>query len=198
MKLKIFLLVIVPFIFTNAQFEDRDTLVYQSFTWEESSLKFGAELDVLPYFNKGYDLSLWTSYYLFKVNFDWALKYPADFVTNVGFENLRYKTFGVQFSYFPIPHSLELDRLWFGLGMEKWSSKIQQSTTKAEAVFNNYLISVSVGYLLFVYGNWYVNPYLSGHLRAFGDKSVYVGGYLYNVQKFTPEISIKIGYHLKY
>lgn len=164
--------------------------------WEDSELKFGIEAEALPYFNKGYDFSVWTSYYLFKLNLNWSLKYPADFVSAAGFENLRYKSFGAEAQYFPIAEDIRLDKLWFGFGGEFWSGKVQNSATKAEGVFNNFLFKFSVGYVVFVYKNFYLNPFLSGHLRIYGDKTTYIGGYLYNAQSFTPEISVRIGYHL--
>ncbi len=197
MKLKLPVILFVSAILNFAQSVDNtDSLTYRNFSWENSKQKFGLEADPIPYFNQGYNFSFWSSYYLFKFHFDWSLKYPAEFVKAPGFEDLRYKSFAVQVQYFPIARHQELDKLWFGFGIARWSSKVKNSVTKVEGVFNNILLKFSVGYVVFVYDKLYLNPYLSGDLRMSGDKSPYIGGAVYNVQNFTPEISVRVGYHL--
>lgn len=182
-------------LLTTITFAQNDTSKVEYVTWDNSEPKFGAEIDILPYFNKGYDFSLWFGYYLFKAQINWSLKYPAEFVVDKGFSDLRYKSTSLHLQYFPVADNPILDKLWFGAGIDFWSNKVKNSLTNVVGTFNNFLLSTSVGFLVFVYDKFYLNPYLSGHLLLFGDKSVYIGGTIYDIQKFVPEISVRAGYH---
>lgn len=193
--LNLILLLLLLTCSVSAQSKD-DPPAQRAFNWENSTLKFGLEVDPLPFFNKGYDFSFWTSYYLFRARLDWAYKFPAAFVTTTGFKDLRYKSFTFDIQYFPTALKPDLTGLWFGIGYDYWNSIIKNAANGNESSFANGLLNFSVGYPINIYDKFYLNPYFAGHLRLFGKKSLIVGGKNYNTQSFTPEISVRLGYHL--
>jgi hypothetical protein len=42
--------------------------------------------------------------------------------------------------------------------------------------------------------NFYLNPWAAGHFVVGGETSVDAGGALYSPRRFTPEVSVKLGW----
>lgn len=190
------LFILLSILLTQITFAQEDSIIVDESIWQEPTFNYGIEADVLPYFNKGYNFSVWISYHRFKGLIDWALKYPADFVVDENYTDLRYKSTSFYLQYYPISNSLKLDKLWFGTGLSFWSNKVKYSGNGSEGTFDNLMLNASVGFLVFVTKGFYLNPYLSGHLLIFGERTPAIGGAIYHAQKFVPEISVKLGYHL--
>ena len=47
----------------------------------------------------------------------------------------------------------------------------------------------------FLHKNFYLNPWVAGHLRIGGDKNVIVDQSTFETKLLIPEISIKLGWH---
>ncbi len=162
--------------------------------WSNSEFNAGVSLDPVVYYYGGYDVSFWLSYYYFKVRTNYSLKYPPEFVNDADFKNLSYKNIGLYLDYFPFTSSVRLNGIWFSLGGESSAGLVQNVYSEATGTFNNIFLTGSVGYLWFVYYNFYLNPFFAGHLRIWGDKNINVDNSNYQTQRFLPEISVRIGY----
>jgi len=184
------LLLIIPFgCGLNAQ--TRDTL--QLALKEEITL--GASFDPVPFYYGGWDFNFWGGYNRFKIRLARSLKYPSEFLTDINFENLNYNTTGFYLQYFPFTNSYRLNNLWFEIGGEKSAGNIRAKLTGGEGNFDEYFLTASIGYLWFFSYRFYLNPFVTAHLRVYGDKTIIINGYYYDTQKLYPEISIRIGYH---
>ena len=57
------------------------------------------------------------------------------------------------------------------------------------------IFTIGGGYVWKFHKNFYLNPWVAGHLSIAGDKAVVVDESTYEPPLFLPEISLKLGWH---
>ncbi|NMH88701.1 hypothetical protein [Flavivirga algicola] len=155
-------------------------------------ISVGFELDALPYITGGYYGSVWVGHNHFRYRAVIAKVETPDFIIKDGFTNNEIKAYAAIVDYF---FKSDLEGWWIGTGLEYWDSKIQTDAKLNTSEYNNTVFTIGGGYVWKFYKNFYLNPWLAGHLRIAGDKDVIVDGSTFETQLFTPEISLKIGWH---
>jgi hypothetical protein len=158
------------------------------------SIKYGVELDALPYLTGGYYGSAWAGYKNLRFRLVAAKAETPSFVVADGFENLDTKAYAFIVDYFPYNKDNSLTGLWVAAGLEYWNNTIKNSSDHFSSEFNNYQFTVGGGYVIKIWENLYINPWVAGHLRIAGDKSVNVGNKDYSPHLVLPEASIKLGW----
>ncbi|WP_147415865.1 hypothetical protein [Ulvibacterium marinum] len=152
----------------------------------------GFELDALPYLTGGYYGSVWVGHNHFRYRVVVANLEMPDFFVEDGFTNNELQAYAVIVDYFFKP---ELKGWWVGTGLEYWDSKIQTDAELETADYNNTVFTLGGGYVWKFHKNFYLNPWAAAHLRVAGDKDVPVDSSIFETPLFTPEISLKLGWH---
>ncbi|MDR3625255.1 MAG: hypothetical protein P4L45_00395 [Ignavibacteriaceae bacterium] len=161
---------------------------------QNDNIKYGVELDALPYLSGGYYGSGWVGYNNFRFRLVAAKVKTPSFVVTDGFENLDTKAYAFIVDYFPCEKRDNLTGLWLGAGIEYWDNSITNSFNHQSAGFNSYQFTLGGGYVFNVWENLYLNPWIAGHLEIAGDRSVFAGTREYKPHIVLPEASIKLGW----
>lgn len=154
--------------------------------------KIGFELDALPYITGGYYGSVWAGQKHFRYRAVITKIETPDFILDDGFTNNDVKVFAAIVDYFFKPG---FEGWWLGSGLEYWDATIQTDAQINTAEYNNTVFTIGAGYIWKFYKNFYLNPWLAGHLRIGGDKEVLVDGSTFQPKLLIPEISLKLGWH---
>ena len=154
--------------------------------------KVGFELDALPYITGGYYGSVWAGKKHFRYRAVITKIETPDFILDDGFTNNDIKVFAAIVDYFFKP---EFEGWWLGTGLEYWDATIQTDAQINTAEYNNTVFTIGGGYVWKFYKNFYLNPWLAGHLRIGGDKEVLIDGSTFQPKLVIPEISLKLGWH---
>ena len=169
-----------------------------SFTYgqSENQLKgnttVGFELDALPYLTGGYYGSVWVGHNHFRYRAIVTKLETPDFFVKDGFTNNEIQAYTVIVDYF---FKNDFKGWWIGAGLEYWDSKIQTDAKLETAKYNNTMFTVGGGYVWKFYNNFYLNLWVAGHLRLAGDNEVLLDNSTFKTSLFTPEFSIKVGWH---
>ena len=158
---------------------------------EDRSIKFGGELDALPYLTGGYYLSAWAGKDNIRLRGIVASINIPEFAVESGFENNKLKAYALVVDYFP---SKDFTGTWYGVGIEKWDSEIKSQDENATAKYSNVVLTAGGGYLWYFNKYFYLNPWVAAHAVVGGDESVNVGSRTLNTRKITAEVSLKIGF----
>ena len=157
-----------------------------------NSTTIGFELDALPYITGGYYGSVWVGHNHLRYRAVIAKTETPDFVLEDGFTNNEIKAYAAIVDYFFKP---DYKGWWIGTGLEYWDAKIQTDAKLETAEYNNTVFTVGGGYVWKFYKDFYLNPWVAGHLRIAGDKDVIVDQSMFETKLFLPEVSLKLGWH---
>ncbi|MEL6812304.1 MAG: hypothetical protein AAFP76_13320 [Bacteroidota bacterium] len=158
----------------------------------EKKTTVGFELDAVPYIFKGYYGSIWVGHGHFRYRAVLTKIETPDFILEDGFTNNEMKVYAAIVDYFFKP---DFNGWWIGPGIEYWDAEIQTDAQLETAEYENVIFTLGGGYVWKFYKNFYLNPWIAGHLRIAGDKEVSVDQSLYETRLFIPEISLKLGWH---
>lgn len=88
------------------------------------------------------------------------------------------------------------DRWWVGTGFELWYNSIgHEDAAGQRAAWSNVVWTAGGGYIWRVVGNFYVEPWIAGHV-IMNDPDVILAGKAYTSLPVMGEISLKIGWFL--
>lgn len=152
----------------------------------------GVELDALPYISGGYYVSGWIGHDRIRVRPVATKTTLPSFVVQDGFKNADLEVYAVIVDYFPRDG---FRGFWVGAGAEYWKNSIENESNGGTAKWDNTIATVGGGYVWEFGGHFYLNPWAAGHLVVGGPTSVLAGGATYSPKRFTPEVSIKVGWH---
>lgn len=152
----------------------------------------GFELDALPYITGGYYGSVWIGHNHFRYRAVISKVEIPDFVIQDGFTNNENKAYAAIVEYFFRP---DFEGWWIGTGIEYWENNIQTDAKLDTSEYNNTVFTIGSGYVWKFYKNFYLNPWVAGHLRIAGDKDVVVDESTFETKLFIPEVSLKLGWH---
>lgn len=155
----------------------------------------GTELDVLPFATGGYYASLWAGYDGWRVRPVVARAYTPSFVVDPAFDDARVDALALIVDWFPLEGGDHFRGLWVGVGGEQWKNRIRREGYDEEATWDNGVATVGGGYVLKFWHNFYFNGWAAGHVVVAGDRDIPVAGAIYKQPTFTPEASLKIGWH---
>ncbi|MEX0288634.1 MAG: hypothetical protein AB3N14_05950 [Flavobacteriaceae bacterium] len=177
-----FLFTFLFFIVTYSQDDEKQT----------RSTTVGFELDAVPYIFDGYYASVWVGhnhlrYRAVITNID-----TPDFILEDGFTNNEIKVYAAIVDYFFKP---DFKGWWIGPGLEYWDASIQTDAKLETAEYSNTIFTLGGGYVWKFHKNFYLNPWVAGHLRIAGDKEVRVDQSTFETPVLIPEISVKLGWH---
>ncbi|WP_430966738.1 hypothetical protein [Spongiimicrobium sp. 2-473A-2-J] len=152
----------------------------------------GFELDAVPYIFQGYYGSLWVGHNHFRYRAVITKIDTPDFILEDGFTNNEMKVYAAIVDYFFKP---DFKGWWIGPGLEYWDASIQTDAKLETTEYNNTIFTLGGGYVWKFHKNFYLNPWVAGHLRIAGDKEVSVDQSTFETPLFIPEISVKLGWH---
>jgi hypothetical protein len=153
--------------------------------------RFGVELDVLPYATGGYYGSFWVGHDRLRVRPVIARTTLPDFMVDDGFENADIDAYALIVDYF---FHEGFEGFWVGGGVEHWQNSIENATSGGKATWSNTIATVGGGYVWRLKGGFYINPWAAGHLVVGGPTQVPVGDAVYQPSRFSPEVSVKLGW----
>jgi hypothetical protein len=159
---------------------------------KSSKTTVGFELDALPYISGGYYGSVWIGHNNLRYRAVVAKINTPDFVIPSGFTNNELQAYAAIVDYFFRP---DFKKWWVGSGIEYWKGKIQSDAKISTGKYNQTVFTVGGGYVWKFYKNFYLNPWAAVHVRLTGDSKVIVDSAKFKPSFFTPEASLKIGWH---
>ena len=152
----------------------------------------GFELDALPFITGGYYGSVWVGHNRFRYRAIVTRLNAPDFYVASGFTRNKINAYTLIADYFFKPH---FEKWWVGAGIEYWDCSIQADTKIQTATYQNTIFTLGGGYVWKFYRNFYLNPWVGGHLRLAGDQNVAVDAKTYKPALLSPEASVKLGWH---
>jgi hypothetical protein len=167
-------------------------LLYGQSTKIQPRTTVGFEVDALPYITGGYYASAWIGHNHLRYRAVVSKLNAPDFYVKEGFTNNTIQAYAAIADYF---FKRDFEGWWVGFGAEYWNSSIQTDAKLETAHYNNGILTAGCGYVWKFYKNFYLNPWAAGHLRIAGDSKVLVNGKEYDPPLFTPEVSLKLGWH---
>lgn len=151
----------------------------------------GAELDLLPYASGGYYLSGWIGREHFRLRPVVAKTTLPSFVVQDGFKNADLEVAALIVDYFP---RADFRGWWIGAGVEHWRNRVENEGNGGTARWNNTVATVGGGYVWQLGEHFCLNPWAAGHLVVGGPTRVSAGGATHSPKRFTPEVSLKLGW----
>jgi hypothetical protein len=152
----------------------------------------GTELDLLPYISGGYYLSAWYGIDQFRFRAILTKTTVPQFAVADGYTDNKLNVYAFITDYF---FKKNFEGFWIGTGLEYWDSQITYEAENQTASYNNTVFTLGGGYVWKFYDNFYLNPWVAFHYIIAGYKEVQVGSSTFKPNVFTPEASIKIGWH---
>lgn len=171
--------------------ETKDTKTTKE-TQETKKTTVGFELDALPYLSGGWYGSAWVGRDRVRIRPVVASTELPSFLVEEGFSDAKVEAYALIVDWF---FRDDFRGFWVGAGAEYWKSSVTNETNGGTADWNNTVATVGGGYVWKIAGNFYVNPWVAGHLIVGGPTSVPAGGATYNPKRFSPEASVKLGWH---
>lgn len=156
------------------------------------SLAPGTEVDLLPYLNNGYYLSVTAASGACRFRLVTTYLSTPEFMVTAGFKNLETHALAIIFDFFPFSRSYK-EGFWIGLGTEFWANRITNSENLQQGKYSNIVGTVGCGYVIPVYRHLFINPWVAAHACFTGTRDILVGGKNYTPRAFMPEFSCKIG-----
>jgi hypothetical protein len=165
------------------------------FTQEGSSskIRFGTEIDALPFITGGYYLSGNMSINNYRLRIVYTQVYPPSFTIPDSFKNQDMKAGTILFDYFPLSKD-KPEKLWLGVGAEYWNSNVMSELTGKKSTFNQKILTAGLGWNYYLSKHIYVNPWVALHLDLQGNRSIDLSGEPYKINSVIGEGSLKIGY----
>lgn len=155
-------------------------------------IKFGLELDFLPYATGGYFGGAWIGKDVWRLRALTAFVKKPDWSTEKDFSNHQVHAYALLVDRFL---NKDWKGWWIGAGPVFWNSTIQTDAKVQTAKFNNFLLNGSLGYNFTLYKHLYLSPWGSLSLRIAGDKNVAVDNKRFTLPIINPEASVKVGYY---
>jgi hypothetical protein len=152
----------------------------------------GIELDALPYISGGYYASAWVGRDRVRVRPVVTSTTLPSFVVQDGFTEANLDVYAMIVDYF---FRERFEGAWIGVGVEYWKNGIENESNGGTAEWNNRIATVGGGYIWRLAGNFYLNPWGAGHLVVGGPTQISAGGARYSPKRFTPEVSLKLGWN---
>ncbi|MDP4204468.1 MAG: hypothetical protein Q8859_00530 [Bacteroidota bacterium] len=155
-------------------------------------LKIGTELDILPYATGGYYGSVWIGKGHFRVRPVVSFVNVPSFVIKEGYKENKLMAYAFLADYF---FKNDFKGFWIGTGFEYWDASIIKKEDLLKRNYDNTVFTIGGGYVLNFYKNFYLNPWAAGHLIIGGNRTVNFPSGDFKPSGFTPEASLKIGWH---
>lgn len=152
----------------------------------------GVELDALPYLSGGWYGSAWVGRGRVRIRPVVASTELPSFLVEEGFSDAKVEACALIVDWF---FRDGFRGFWVGAGAEHWKNGVTNAANGVRAEWNNTVATVGGGYVWKISGNLYVNPWVAGHLVVGGPTSVTAGGATYHPKRFSPEASVKLGWH---
>jgi hypothetical protein len=152
----------------------------------------GTELDLLPYISGGYYVSLWYGKDHLRYRGVYARTNVPSFAVPDGFSNHELWAAAFIVDYF---FKENFEGWWVAAGYEYWDSQIQTESGSHKLFYNNNIMTVGGGYVWKFADNFYLNPWAAGHILITGTGPFQMGDQTYTPSLFTPELSLKVGWH---
>jgi hypothetical protein len=160
---------------------------------DTSAITVGFEIDALPFLMKGYYGSVWVG--LNKQNLRlrpvYAKSNIPDFMLEEDIKRNTVNAFAFIADYF---FKDNFEGIWIGTGFEYWDNEIENNMG-VSATYESWVYTLGGGYVWKFWGYMYLNPWIAGHIRTGGDSEISIGDAIYKPLSFTPEISLKLGWH---
>jgi hypothetical protein len=161
-------------------------------TKETKKTTVGFELDALPYLSGGWYGSAWVGRDRVRIRPVVASTELPSFLVEEGFSDAKVEAYALIVDWF---FRDDFRGFWVGAGAEYWKNGVTNETDGGTAEWSNTVATVGGGYVWKISGNLYVNPWIAGHLIVGGPTSVTAGGATYHPKRFSPEASVKLGWH---
>ena len=152
----------------------------------------GTELDLLPYVSGGYYVSLWYGKDHLRYRGVYARTNVPSFAVPNGFKDHELWAVAFIVDYF---FKENYEGWWVAAGYEYWDNQIQTENGSHKLYYNNNVMTVGGGFVWKFAGNFYLNPWAAGHILITGTGPFEMGEQIYSPSLFTPELSLKIGWH---
>lgn len=154
-------------------------------------IRFGTEVDFLPYVLQGYYGSLWLGLGHWKFRAVAASAVTPDFLIDEKFtDNRLFVLAAIADFYF----KSDFKGWWIGGGGERWGADVTEKASGIRADYVGWIATLGAGYTWYFWRGLYLNPWAAFHLLAGGDRDVTVGASTFEPALFTPEASVKIGW----
>ncbi|SEF39735.1 hypothetical protein [Vibrio hangzhouensis] len=155
-----------------------------------TKLKYGIELDAVPYLLGGYYVSALVAINNFQLRYVTTKYETPSFYLKNGFkdDNVEVKAFILDY-YF----DNSLKGFWVGSGIEKWQGKVTESSSGVEKGYDTNLFTIGGGYSYYLNDYFYLNPWIGLHIPVSGDDKVSFTNNTFDINT-TAEISLKLGF----
>lgn len=153
----------------------------------------GIEIDALPYLTGGYYGSIWYGHQHMRYRAIITAVTTPSFMVKDGFTENKINAYTLITDYFFKPG---FEKWWIGAGLEYWKGQIQTEARQSTSKYDNVIVTAGGGYVWKFYHHFYLNPWGGIHVRAGGESSVRVDDKTFNPPVITPEVSVKIGWHI--
>jgi len=157
-----------------------------------AEIKFGTELDALPFATGGYYLSAFAGFDNIRFRTVLSQVNIPQFVVQDGFDENSLIAYTFLIDYF-LNSKKEMSGFWIGGGYELWKSEIRNNENKIKKEYSNNVATFGAGYTFTLYKNIYLNPWGAGHLLLDKDIEFPVGGTNLELKRFSYEASLKVG-----
>lgn len=160
---------------------------------ETCSLTAGIELDALPYLSSGWYTSVWVGIPScnLRIRPVVATSNIPSFMLSNDINKNRIKAYALIVDYF---FNSNFEGFWLGTGLERWNAKVT-AVNKQSRAYKQVVYTLGGGYVWKVWGNLYLNPWVAGHLSLSEDGRLTLGNTSFKPSRFTPEASLKLGWH---
>jgi hypothetical protein len=164
----------------------------QKSTFPPAAFAGGVEADMFPFVTGGYYLSVWGGYKHVRYRIVLTDVYEPQFLLPERFRNNEIEAYAIVADYF---FHRGFRGWWIGSGLEWWKGHIGARDGFATGRYTAFMYTAGAGHIWNVYRGFYLNPWAGIHLKIGGDNATQVGLLNYKPAFFTPEISLKIGWH---
>ncbi|MFN8336361.1 MAG: hypothetical protein U0U09_14630 [Cyclobacteriaceae bacterium] len=168
-------------------------MVISAQSQQNRKINIGIEIDALPYITGGYYGSLWIGHEHLRYRAIITEITTPEFFVEDGFTNNKINAYTAIVDYFFKP---DFRKWWVGVGLEYWKGSIQTDARTSTSKYENVITTAGTGYVWKFYKKFYLNPWAALHVRVAGDNKVMVDSQEFNPPVITPEVSLKIGWHL--
>lgn len=153
------------------------------------SVRWGAELDALPFLSGGYYGSVIAGYDQWQVRAVLTRTTLPDFATSDLIKSHRLDAMALIGDYF---FDSTATGWWVGSGVEWWSNRLEPESGGTRS-FDQWVLTLGGGYT-WEFTSWlYVNPWAALHLPVSGTSPVQVGSVRHEPQAVVVSGSVKVG-----
>lgn len=152
---------------------------------------FGLEVDVTPFILKGYMGTAWIGVEKFRLRVSYAESVLPQFIVDDDVSQESLTVFAVNTEIF---YNQSFDGFWFGPGLGIWNSKYRFNGVEEDSTNRSFVFTFGAGYNKYLWKNLYVAPWAALHTRFTGMDPRFRGRQEYSPMRFTPEISVKLGW----